>query len=59
MALDGILFKYGFVHVKRHGGDNIPSPSLSLFSKGENTIKSIDLEVVHIERGSNLQLHTS
>jgi hypothetical protein len=47
MALDGILFKDGSVHIKRPGGENIPSPSLSLLSKGENTIKAIDLAVAH------------
>jgi hypothetical protein len=55
MALDGILFKDGYVRVKRPGRESIPNPSFSLMSKRDNTIKAIDMEVAHIEMGINLQ----
>jgi hypothetical protein len=51
MALDDILFKYGFVRVKSHGGENIQRLSFSLLSKGEN---NKTLMLMHIERGRNL-----
>jgi hypothetical protein len=51
MAIDYILFKDGYVHTTRPGGNNIQRLFLSLLSKGEN---NKTMMLMHIERGRSL-----